>query len=185
MSLVALAETLAWLIIGSYRFAVQPETIWEDLQPFIVAASWLYATCRPIASPSATPPYDLFALYCLRLAFDVLNFGGILYDHTVYDDPLPGTGAIVGHVLNLVALTVLLVIIFSMPLAVPGPAVKSEDIVRTHTTYICVTLITLRRERPCVPRITPRSGAGRPSTGSSHSSTRALLPRSMKMTFGI
>ena len=140
LSLVALAETLAWLVLGSYRFAVQPESLWEDLQPFIIAASWLYATCRPIASPTATPPYDLFAMYCLRLAFDLLAFGGVLYDHTVYEDPLPGAWAIAGHLLNLVALCVLLAVTFGMPLAVPSHYVKPEDIVRTASN-LCEFLI--------------------------------------------
>ncbi|KIP06892.1 hypothetical protein PHLGIDRAFT_128004 [Phlebiopsis gigantea 11061_1 CR5-6] len=128
LSLVALTETLAWLVLGSYRFAVQPESLWEDLQPFIIAASWLYATCRPIAKPTATPPYDLFVLYCLRLILGLLVFGGVLYDHTVYGEPLPGAWTITGHVVNIVALCVLLAVTFSMPLAVPSHFTKAEDV---------------------------------------------------------
>lgn len=128
LSLTALAETLAWLILGSYRFAVQPEALWDDLRPFLIAVSWLYATCRPVASPCATPPYDLFILYILRTAFDTLTFGGELYNRTVYGTPLPGTWMLVGQVLNLVASSLLLVVIVSMPLAIPSPSVKREEI---------------------------------------------------------
>lgn len=130
LSLVALSETLAWLIVGSYRFAVQPQNVWDGLRPFCIAISWLYATCRPVANPTATPPYDLFVLYILRLVFDTLIFGGILYDRTVYEIPLPGPWAIVAHVLNLTAICTLLLVVLSMPLAVPSPAVKPEEIVR-------------------------------------------------------
>lgn len=131
LSLLALAETLGWLIIGSYRVAVQPGSLWDDLRPFVIAASWLFGTVRPVASPSATPPYDLFILYFFRLAFDTLNFGGALYDHTVEGQPLLSPWTLTGHAVNLTVIIILLTIILSMPLAIPSPAVNPEDVVRS------------------------------------------------------
>ncbi|EKM52518.1 uncharacterized protein PHACADRAFT_211766 [Phanerochaete carnosa HHB-10118-sp] len=128
LSLIALAETLSWLVVGSYRFATQPEELWDDLRPFAVAVSWLYATCRPVASPSATPPYDLFILYILRTAFDILTFGGELYNRAVNGISLPGSWTLAAQILNLAALCLLLGVILGMPLAVPSPTVRREDI---------------------------------------------------------
>lgn len=129
LSLIALAETLAWLVVGSYRFATRPEDLWDGLRPFLITISWLYAACRPVASPSATPPYDLFTLFILRTAFDSLTLGGELYNRTVYDKPLPSSWILVAQVLNLAVLCTLLLVVLSMPLAIPSPAVKHEDVV--------------------------------------------------------
>jgi hypothetical protein len=107
----------------------EPEDVWYDLRPFVVACAWLYATVRPIASPSPTPPYDLFTLYILRIAFDVLAFGGKLYDHAVDGAPLPGNWTIAVQVLNLTVLAISVVIILSMPLSIPSPEVNREEIV--------------------------------------------------------
>lgn len=135
LSLIALTETLAWLALGSYHLVIAPEDIWSDLRPFAIALSWLYATCRPVICPTATPPFDLFAFYFLRVAGDVLSFGGELYDHTVMGDPLPAKWVIAFQVVNLVAGVVLLLVVLSMPLDVPSSRVNPEDIVSYCYAY--------------------------------------------------
>lgn len=136
LSLIALTEALAWLILASYHLAVAPEDIWQDLRPFTYALTWLYATCRPVVRPTATPPYDLLTFYFLRMASDALAFGGTLYDHTVEGVALPAKWVIAFQVLNLVAELVLLVVVLSMPLAIPSSRVNTEDIVSKLRTFL-------------------------------------------------
>ena len=185
LSFLALSETLTWLVIGSYRFATEPEDLWGDLRPFLIAVSWLYATVRPIASPSPTPPYDLFALFLLRTAFDVLAFGGRIYDHTVDGAPLPEPWTFVAYILNLGVLVTSLIIILSMPLAIPSPAIKSDDIVSYQSVSVLIQLLNAaNRGRPYLQKTTLRCGVGSLSHGLSPLSTAERTQLSTRVTFG-
>lgn len=129
LSLTALLQTLAWLGVGSYILITEDRGVWGSLLPFLVAVPWLYACCRTVFTPSATPPYDLFVLLIVRLAGDILVFGGMLFDHYVYGLPLRDPLVLSAQILNLTASTASLVTIFSMPLGIPSSRVDPAEIV--------------------------------------------------------
>ncbi|KAI0696160.1 multidrug resistance-associated ABC transporter [Cytidiella melzeri] len=128
LSLTALLETLVWIVLGSYLAVVEAVDLWHSVLPFLIASSWLYASCRPILSPTATPPYDLLVLYTTRIIFDTLVFGGILYDKHIYGIPLPTPLFMAALALNLTASVVSLVTMLSMPVAIPSACVDPADI---------------------------------------------------------
>lgn len=129
LSLTALLETLVWIAVGSYLTLVDSLDTWHAVLPYLIAVSWLYACCRPILKPTATPPYDLVVLYLTRILFDTVVVGGVLYDKQVYDIPLPVPAMMVALVLNLVADVVSVLTVFSMPLGVPSAYVDPTQIV--------------------------------------------------------
>ncbi|KAF7297249.1 hypothetical protein MIND_00958000 [Mycena indigotica] len=126
-SLVGLCQSLAWISGGSFML-ITGQPLWEAIQRYLVAITWLYTVVRPISHPTATPPFDLFSLYCVHLVSGILQLGGFLFQHTAYGVPLPGTFTLFGLSLNLAALVGLLAVIFSMPLALPSHLVKKSDI---------------------------------------------------------
>ena len=76
LSTVSLFETLLWLGIGCYTLIVKPEDVWNGVRDFLVAATWLYATLRPIVRPAATAPFDLLSLFSLHLILNSVVFFG-------------------------------------------------------------------------------------------------------------
>ncbi|KAI0945816.1 hypothetical protein AcV7_009953 [Taiwanofungus camphoratus] len=125
---IALVEALVWLGVGSYTVVVHPDEPWNSVPPFLIAFSWLYAITRPIVSPTATPPYDLFALYTLHLVSSILTFGGVLFDHNVSGLPSPSPLALTAYIANLTAVAILMLVVLNMPVDVPNGSVKKEDI---------------------------------------------------------
>ncbi|EGN91771.1 hypothetical protein SERLA73DRAFT_157398 [Serpula lacrymans var. lacrymans S7.3] len=128
LACVALLQALLWVGIGSYAVLTDKTHIWTGISSFLVAVSWLYASCRPVFSPKATVPFDLFVLYIIHLISGVLLLGGVLYEHRLFGVPLPSKLALTGLVLNLVAVFVVLVTVLKMPFNVPSNRVKKEDI---------------------------------------------------------
>ncbi|KAJ7850608.1 hypothetical protein B0H14DRAFT_2581828 [Mycena olivaceomarginata] len=62
-------QSLAWIASGVFYFvATHQAEAWHFAQFLLIAVSWLYTAVRPIASPFATAPYDLFVIYLLHLA---------------------------------------------------------------------------------------------------------------------
>lgn len=168
LSSLSLAETLAWLSVGSYVLIAEPLDPWRNVRPFIVAFAWFYAASRPITRPTATPPYDLFVLFLLQFVLAIVLSGGLVYDNRVSGVPYPPTWVLVAHIANLVAVGALIILILSMPLAVPSRRVKKEDIVCLQSLFVESRIfIMLYRASPSVPRTTPRYGDGSRSTGSS------------------
>ncbi|KIJ93500.1 hypothetical protein K443DRAFT_12816 [Laccaria amethystina LaAM-08-1] len=88
---------------------------------FLIALVWLYTVIRPIARPTATPPYDIFTIYLLFLGSSILQIGRLLYDHTVFSTPYLPPFIILALSLNLVAVIGLLYLILSMPLSSQQP----------------------------------------------------------------
>lgn len=127
LSGLALLQVLAWLGLGSYKFAVGTK-IWHGILPVVTAATWLYASLRPIAWPSRTVFYDLFALHLTRLVTELIILGGLFFDHSVYQLPLPSWVALAARVINLSVITISLVIVLNMPFAVPSPTVNEDDV---------------------------------------------------------
>ena len=128
LSTLALSEMLAWLGVGVYRAVTDAGDVFYFLRPFLLAATWSYASLRSMAYPTATPPYGSFTLFVTHLVFSVLTFGGVLYDHQVVGLPLPDTLNLVALTLNLVVILALLVVVLSMPLAVPDYRAKKIDV---------------------------------------------------------
>ena len=129
LSTVSLVETLLWLGIGCYSLVVNPDDTWNGVRDFLVATTWLYGAIRPVVRPTATAPFDLLSLYSLHLTLNSVVFLGHLYDRYVYDIPLPTILRTVVYIINLVAVTGLLLLLFSMPLGIPSKRIKKEDIV--------------------------------------------------------
>ncbi|KAJ7125217.1 multidrug resistance-associated ABC transporter [Mycena epipterygia] len=124
---VGLLQCLAWLAAGSFLL-ITGHPKWEAIQRFLVASTWLYATARPILRPTATPPYEMLALYMTHIAGGILQLGGYLFQHNAYGAPLPGTLVLVGLSVNLALSVGLVLVIMGMPLALPSHLVKKEDI---------------------------------------------------------
>jgi hypothetical protein len=130
LSWLGLVQTLVWLGVGSYTSTVQPSHPWLALCSILISSSWLYATVRPIFHPKATPPMDLFSLYCIHLVGAMLLFGGIFYERNVAGVPLPPPLVVAGHSFNLVVILVLTFVVLWMPLGIPSSRVRKDDIVR-------------------------------------------------------
>jgi hypothetical protein len=125
-------QSLAWIASGVFYFvATHQAEAWHFAQFLLIAVSWLYTAVRPIASPFATAPYDLFVIYLLHLAGGVLLLGGRLFDYAVGESPLPSTPTLVGLSANLATVLVLLYFTVKMPMDFPSARVKKEDIVRS------------------------------------------------------
>lgn len=131
LSLAGLVGTLVWIALGSYLAVVERVGLWENAMPFLVAISWLYACCRPILKPTATPPYDLFVLYITRVILDILVFWGVIYDKEIYGIPLPSPFIVSALVVNIVAGVTSLATVLSMPLDIPSTRVDPAEIVRS------------------------------------------------------
>ncbi|KAF9442979.1 multidrug resistance-associated ABC transporter [Macrolepiota fuliginosa MF-IS2] len=137
---VGTVETLWWLAHGSYLLYDDAQNWWRGTRALIFAVAWLYTVVRPIARPTATPPYDVFVIYLLLLGASILELGGFLYDRGVYGDPLPSRWPLTALWVNLAATVGMLGVVFRMPLALPSERVKEEDIGRTVTPEDYTTL---------------------------------------------
>ena len=136
LSWLGLVQTLVWLAVGSYTLVVEPSHGWVTLCLVLISLSWLYATVRPIFHPMATPPMDLFSLYCIHLVAGTLLFGGAFYERDVAGAPLPSSIAVAGLILNLIAVLVLIAVVLRMPMGIPSHRVRKEDIVRMSRTRL-------------------------------------------------
>ncbi len=130
ISCFSLFEALFWSAFGSFALIADSANTWDGLRPFLIASTWLYATSRPFTRPTATPPFDLFALFTLHLVFGVIVLGGLLFDYQVQGLPPPSSWVLAGHLVNLIAIASLLLLVLSMPLAVPSKRVNKKEIVR-------------------------------------------------------
>ncbi|KAJ3486309.1 hypothetical protein NLI96_g4318 [Meripilus lineatus] len=128
ISIISLLEALVWFAYGSFALILDSTSVWDDVRPFLIALSWLYAASRPITRPTATPPFDLFAFFILQLLVGVLALWGILYDYQVRGLALPPPWILAGHVVNLAAVSSLLFLVVSMPLAIPSKRVDRHEI---------------------------------------------------------
>ncbi|KAJ7850681.1 hypothetical protein B0H14DRAFT_3137612 [Mycena olivaceomarginata] len=81
---------------------------------------------RPVASPFATAPHDLFFVYLLHLVGGVLLLGGRLFDYAIGETSLPSTPTLVGLSANLVTILVLLYFTVIMPMDLPSTRVKKR-----------------------------------------------------------
>lgn len=172
ISIISLLEALVWFAYGSFALILDSTSVWDDVRPFLIALSWLYAASRPITRPTATPPFDLFAFFILQLLVGVLALWGILYDYQVRGLALPPPWILAGHVVNLAAVSSLLFLVVSMPLAIPSKRVDRHEIVGgDYHTYVSSMSHVPRRGNPYPPKTTRRCGDGYHSPGSDLSSS--------------
>ena len=127
LSGLALLQFVVWLGLGSYSFAIHAKT-WDIIVPVVIAATWLYASLRPITWSSNTVFSDLFALYLAHIVTGFIVLGGSFFDHSVYQHPLPSQVVLAARVLSLSVLIILLAIVLNMPLAVPSTRVNKDDV---------------------------------------------------------
>ena len=126
---VSILESFVWISYGAYRVINEENIVWRDFLPFLVGSSWIYAAIRPIVHPAATPPYDLFALYLIYLTTSLLQIGGVIFDYSVFDIPLPPFIILVGEIGNLIAIFILLATIARIPVAIPSTKVDRDELV--------------------------------------------------------
>ncbi|KAF7311403.1 hypothetical protein MKEN_01042200 [Mycena kentingensis (nom. inval.)] len=153
-AVVGVAQCLFWTASGAFLL-VTGRPVWESIQQFLIAGTWLYSAVRPITHPTATPPYDLFTLYSVHLLGGILQLGGYLFQKSAYGTPLPGTPTIVGLSLNLAAIVGVLAVILGMPMALPSRLVKKSDIGVSVSPEDYTTLgnwVTFRWVYPLVKR---------------------------------
>jgi len=127
LSGLALLQVLAWLGLSSYSFAVQAKTL-DVILSVVTAATWLYASLRPVIWSSQTIYFDLFSLYLAHIVTGFVILGGSFFDHSVYQLPLPSPIVLAARVVNLSVLAILFVIVLNMPFAVPGPRINKDDV---------------------------------------------------------
>jgi hypothetical protein len=124
-------ETLWYLGYGCYLLYEDPHNLWKGVRALSFSIAWLYTVVRPVARPTPTPPFDVFAIYVSLFIATTLELAGYLYDHNVYDVPLPSGLVLSGFGITLLASIVVLAVIFGMPLAIPSDRIRKEDIVST------------------------------------------------------
>ncbi|KAG6908992.1 hypothetical protein DXG01_002481 [Tephrocybe rancida] len=120
-------EALTHLAHASYLL-ITSAPVNDALISLLLALSWLYTILRPVISPTRTVPYDLFTVYSALFVGAVLQLGGVFYDHGVFRDEWPSVGVLVALWANVVVTTGVLGVVLGMPLALPGRAVKEEEI---------------------------------------------------------
>ncbi|RPD61590.1 multidrug resistance-associated ABC transporter [Lentinus tigrinus ALCF2SS1-7] len=128
LSTVSLIECLLWVGVGCYTLVINPEDKWSGVRDFLVAATWFYATLRPVVWPTATAPPDLLSLFSAHLILGIVTFFGHLYDRYVYAMPMPAPLRTAVYVINLFAVAGLLVLVLNMPLAIPSKRISREEI---------------------------------------------------------
>lgn len=156
-----LVQSLAWIASAVFYFAANDQVdSWRLTQSLLIALSWLYTTVRPIASPFATVPCDLFVIYLLHLFGGVLLLGGPLFSYAVGEAPLPATAILVSLCANLGIVLVLLYFTVEMPMDLPSTHVKKEDIVRPRAFPVNSYSHKSSRASLFLPRITRGCGSG-------------------------
>lgn len=134
LAFVALIESFFWLATAGYTFTVGTDSPWSGISSVLIALTWVYAACRPVAKPQPTPPYDLFVLYTIHLVMGIILVGGIVHSNDVYGTPMPPTAVLVVLALNLVAILVVLGVVVNMPMGIRSNRVNKSDIVRYTTS---------------------------------------------------
>ncbi|KAG2143718.1 hypothetical protein DEU56DRAFT_792331 [Suillus clintonianus] len=133
LSFVALVQALVWTAVGAYSIIMNKAHIWTGIAPLLIAATWIYASCKPVFWPKPTIHYDLFALFMIHFVFGIVLLGGTLYEHEVFGVPLPPHLPFLGLISNLIAILVVLTVVGNMPFELPSNRIKKEDIYVKHS----------------------------------------------------
>ncbi|KAG1873894.1 hypothetical protein F4604DRAFT_1765807 [Suillus subluteus] len=133
LSFVALLQALVWSAAGAYDIITNKADIWTGIAQLLIAATWIYASCKPIFWPKPTIHFDLFTLFVLHFVFGIILLGGTLYDYEVFGVPLPPYLPFLGLIFNLVAILVVMTVVGNMPFELPSNRIKKEDIYVKHS----------------------------------------------------
>ncbi|KAG2344835.1 hypothetical protein BDR05DRAFT_1016249 [Suillus weaverae] len=133
LSFVALVQALLWSAAGAYSIITAKAYIWMGTAQLLIAATWIYASCKPVFWPKPTVHFDLFALFVLHFVFGIILLGGTLYEHEVFGIPLPPQLQLLGLISNLIAILVVVTIVGNMPFELPSSRIKREDIYVKHS----------------------------------------------------
>ncbi|KAG1809100.1 uncharacterized protein BJ212DRAFT_1484598 [Suillus subaureus] len=133
LSFVALIQALLWSAAGAYNIITNKAYIWTGITQLLIAATWIYASCKSAFWPKPTIHYDLFTLFVLHFAFGIILLGGTLYDHEVLGVPLPPQLPFLGLIFNLIAILVVMTVVGNMPFELPSDRIKKEDIYVKHS----------------------------------------------------
>ncbi len=137
LSTVSLLQCSAWIAAATYTVSVSPADIWNGVSHFLMATTWLYAGLRPLVKPLISFPYDLLVLFSLHLTCSTVVFVGYLYDSYVLVSSLEPF-IVAANALNIVAVTGVLAVVMSMPLAVPSKRIRKEDIVSLIYAHLVI-----------------------------------------------
>ncbi|EKM76533.1 hypothetical protein AGABI1DRAFT_122491 [Agaricus bisporus var. burnettii JB137-S8] len=141
IAFVGVVETLWHLGYGCYLLYENSRNLWGGIRALTSSIAWLYTVIRPVARPTLTPPFDVLAIYISLFFGTTMEFAGYIYDHNVYDIPLPSGLVLAGFGISLLAIMAVLGVVFGMPLAIPSDGIKKEDIGRTETREDYATLM--------------------------------------------
>ncbi|CUA69534.1 ATP-dependent bile acid permease [Saccharomyces cerevisiae S288c] [Rhizoctonia solani] len=129
--LVALLETIVWTIYGCYTLFLVSSTkgnIWSSLLVLATAASWVYATIRPVVQRRvATPIYDLLTFYLVRFVGAVITACSLLFCWYVYKDQV-SRAHMIGLAADSVGILLGMGVLLSFPLGVPSTHIDSKEI---------------------------------------------------------
>ncbi|KAJ8589109.1 P-loop containing nucleoside triphosphate hydrolase protein [Rhizopogon salebrosus TDB-379] len=140
LSFVALVQALVWTAVGAYSLITGNHHLWTAIAPLLIAATWIYASCKPVFWAKPTIHYDLFTLFVLHLVLAIVMLGGTLYEHEIFGVPLPSRLSFFGLVANLLAVLLVLAVVGNMPFELPSNYVKKEDIYVKYSPEEYVTM---------------------------------------------
>ncbi|CAE6448018.1 unnamed protein product [Rhizoctonia solani] len=128
---VALLEAIVWTIHGCYTLFLISSSegnVWLSLLALATAASWVYATIRPVVRRRvATPTYDLLVFYLVKSVGAIIVAGSLLYSWYVNAEQVP-RAHIVGLAADSVGILLGLAVLLSFPLGVPSTHVDAKEI---------------------------------------------------------
>jgi hypothetical protein len=130
--LFGIAEVVCWLSHGCYFLVGDPTRWWLGARALALAFAWSYTVVRPITHPPRTAPYALLVAYVSLLTGWLVELGGIFYEHSVYNVPLPSSYALSTFSVHLCAIVIMLSVLLSMPLAIPPEVSVSKSASLTH-----------------------------------------------------
>jgi hypothetical protein len=130
LCLFALVPALGWAGVASFNLALRSDEpiAWADVQPVVLAGVWVYAALRTVIAPTPTPAYGLFTLYALQFLGGIVVLGGMAYGARIGEGVYLPTGILVGHIADVIASVVLLLVSLSTPMAIPSVNVKEADV---------------------------------------------------------
>ncbi|KAH7316414.1 hypothetical protein B0J17DRAFT_724436 [Rhizoctonia solani] len=150
--LIALVETMAWTIHGCYTLFLNTSYVWSSLLVLATAASWVYATIRPVTRRRvATPTYDLLIFYLVRFAGAIITIGSLLFCWYVYGERVPRSH-IAGLVADSIGILLGLAVLLSFPMGVPSTHVDSKEIGSPRRFHHCLGMVHVYLGGPLLKR---------------------------------
>ncbi|KAJ7508941.1 hypothetical protein B0H11DRAFT_2169002 [Mycena galericulata] len=117
LTLIGLTQSVAWTGVAAFSLVTDLHA-WEGISELLVSGTWIYATVRAATHLTATPAYDLFALYTVYCVTAIIQFAGYLFDYNVAGTPLPGRIVLAGTGGNVAITLIALLAVLNMPLNV-------------------------------------------------------------------